>query len=70
MMNSSPNIWRKSLTTNSAKSLVLADYLKNALIAYQAGTLRNDFTGAMPDIAQRMSTAEIKAVSDYAAGLR
>ena len=47
-----------------------ADYLKNTLIAYQAGTLRNDLTGAMPDIAQRMSTAEIEAVSDYAAGLR
>ncbi len=47
-----------------------ADYLKNTLIAYQADTLQNDLTGAMPDIAQRMSTAEIDAVSDYAAGLR
>jgi cytochrome c553 len=47
-----------------------AGYLKNTLLAYQTGTLRNDITGAMPDIAQRMSTAEIAAVGDYAAGLR
>jgi len=45
-----------------------ADYMEAQLKAFRDGTRRNNLS--MIQVAQRMSDAEMKAVSDYVAGLR
>lgn len=45
-----------------------ADYTESQLVAFRQGTRKN--SAQMTSIAARMSDAEIKAVSDYMAGLR
>lgn len=47
-----------------------ADYLETQLKAFRAGERNNDPANMMQAVASRMSDAEIKAVADYAAGLR
>jgi len=47
-----------------------AQYLEGQLKAFRAGARANDPNGMMRDIAGRMSDEEIKAVAEYAAGLR
>jgi|SRR5579864_8810285 len=47
-----------------------AEYLEAQLNAFAAGTRANDANKAMRTIAVKMSGAEIRAVADYAAGLR
>jgi cytochrome c553 len=47
-----------------------AEYLEVQLKAFAAGTRANDANKAMRTIAVKMSEAEIRAVADYAAGLR
>lgn len=46
-----------------------ASYLGQQLLAWQAGTRNNDPNGLMKGVAQRLSEAEIKAVSAYLASL-
>jgi cytochrome c553 len=46
-----------------------ADYNVLQLKAFQNGTRRNDTNSIMRDIAQRMNDQEMKAVSEYMAGL-
>jgi cytochrome c553 len=47
-----------------------AGYLEAQLLAFKAGTRANDPNGMMRAVAARMSEAEIKAVAEYASGLR
>jgi len=47
-----------------------AAYLETQLLAFKAGTRANDPNGMMRAVAARMSEAEIKAVAEYASGLR
>lgn len=47
-----------------------AEYVELQLKAFKAGTRANDPNGMMRGVAARMSDAEIKAVSEYVAGLR
>ena len=47
-----------------------AEYIEAQLKAFQAGTRANDPGGMMRGVAARMTEAEMKAVADYAAGLR
>ncbi len=47
-----------------------ADYTEAQLVAFRAGTRANDPESMMRTIAAKLSDAEIKAVADYAAGLR
>ena len=47
-----------------------AAYLEAQLVAFKSGTRSNDPNGMMRDVAARMSEAEIKAVAEYASGLR
>jgi cytochrome c553 len=47
-----------------------AAYLEAQLFAFKAGTRANDPNGMMRGVAARMSDAEIKAVAEYASGLR
>ena len=47
-----------------------AEYTEAQLKAFRAGERANDPEGMMRTIAGKLSDAEIKAVSDYAAGLR
>ena len=47
-----------------------ADYIETQLKAFRAGERSNDPASMMRTVAIRMTDAEIKAVSDYAAGLR
>ena len=47
-----------------------ADYIAAQLKAFRAGERANDLNGMMRTIAGKMSDAEIKAVADYAAGLK
>jgi cytochrome c553 len=46
------------------------EYLETQLRAFRDGTRKNDPAAVMQDIALRLTEPEIKAVSDYAAGLR
>jgi cytochrome c553 len=47
-----------------------AAYLELQLLAFKTGTRANDPNGMMRGVAARMSEAEIKAVAEYASGLR
>jgi cytochrome c553 len=47
-----------------------AAYLEAQLLAFKSGTRANDPNGMMRAVAARMSEAEIKAVAEYASGLR
>jgi len=47
-----------------------AAYLEAQLIAFKSGARANDPNGMMRGVASRMSEAEIKAVAEYASGLR
>ena len=47
-----------------------AEYTENQLKAFRAGSRANDPNQAMRTIAAKMTDEEIKAVADYAAGLR
>jgi cytochrome c553 len=47
-----------------------ADYIEAQLKSFRSGERSNDPANVMRNIAQRMTDTEIKAVSDYAAGLR
>lgn len=47
-----------------------AEYIETQLKAFRAGERANDPAKMMRDVAIRMTDAEIKAVADYAAGLR
>lgn len=47
-----------------------ADYIEAQLKAFRAGERANDANQMMRQIALKLTDAEIKAVSDYAAGLR
>jgi len=47
-----------------------ASYIEAQLGAFKAGTRANDPNGMMRAIAARLSEAEIKAVAEYASGLR
>jgi cytochrome c553 len=47
-----------------------ASYLESQLLAFKTGTRANDPNGMMRGVAARMSEAEIKAVAEYASGLR
>lgn len=47
-----------------------AEYTEAQLVAFRAGTRANDPESMMRTIAAKLSDAEIKAVADYAAGLR
>ena len=47
-----------------------ASYLETQLLAFKAGTRANDPNGMMRGVAARMSEVEIKAVAEYASGLR
>jgi cytochrome c553 len=46
------------------------EYIETQLKAFRDGTRKNDPTSVMQTIALRMTDPEIKAISDYAAGLR
>lgn len=46
------------------------DYIETQLKAFRAGERANDPSKMMRDIALKMTDAEIKAVADFAAGLR
>lgn len=46
------------------------EYTEAQLVAFRAGTRANDPESMMRTIAAKLSDAEIKAVADYAAGLR
>jgi len=46
-----------------------ADYVTKALKAFRDGSRANDASGMMPQIATKMSDAEITAVSQYVQGL-
>ncbi|HTP61006.1 MAG TPA: c-type cytochrome [Burkholderiales bacterium] len=46
------------------------EYVEAQLMAFRAGTRANDPNGMMRAVAARMTDREIKAVSEYAAGLR
>jgi len=46
------------------------EYIEAQLTAFRAGTRANDPNGMMRAVAARMTDREIKAVSEYAAGLR
>ncbi|MGE3571266.1 MAG: cytochrome c, partial [Burkholderiales bacterium] len=45
-------------------------YVEAQLKAFRSGARANDANGMMRGVAARMSDAEIKAVAEYAAGLR
>jgi cytochrome c553 len=47
-----------------------ASYLEAQLLAFKTGTRANDPNGMMRSVASRLSEAEIKAVAEYASGLR
>jgi len=47
-----------------------ADYLESQLKAFRAGARANDLNGMMRGVAVRMNDREIRAVAEYAAGLR
>lgn len=47
-----------------------SDYIEAQLKSFRAGERENDLNKVMRTIALKMTDAEIKAVSDYAAGLR
>ena len=47
-----------------------AEYIESQLKLFKAGTRANDPNGMMRGVASRMSDGEIKAVAEYAAGLR
>jgi cytochrome c553 len=47
-----------------------AAYLEAQLVAFKTGARANDPNGMMRGVAARMSEAEIKAVAEYASGLR
>ncbi len=47
-----------------------AEYIEAQLKSFQAGQRTNDQNGMMRGVAARMTEKEIKAVADYAAGLR
>ena len=47
-----------------------ASYLESQLLAFKTGTRANDANGMMRGVAARMTEAEIKAVAEYASGLR
>ncbi len=47
-----------------------AEYIEAQLKAFRAGTRANDQNGMMRGVAQRMTDAEMRAVAEYAAGLR
>lgn len=47
-----------------------AEYIEAQLKAFRGETRANDTNGVMRSIAQRMTDAEMRAVADYAAGLR
>jgi cytochrome c553 len=47
-----------------------AAYLESQLLAFKTGARANDANGMMRGVASRMSEAEIKAVAEYASGLR
>lgn len=47
-----------------------AAYLEAQLVAFKSGARANDPNGMMRGVASRMSEAEIKAVAEYASGLR
>lgn len=47
-----------------------AAYIEAQMQKFQSGARNNDAEAVMRDIAKRMTAAEIKAVSNYAAGLR
>ena len=47
-----------------------AAYLEAQLIAFKSGARANDPNGMMRGVTSRMSEAEIKAVAEYASGLR
>lgn len=47
-----------------------AEYVDAQLKAFRAGTRANDASGMMRGVAARMSDREIRAVAEYAAGLR
>jgi cytochrome c553 len=46
------------------------EYLEAQLKAFRAGERRNDASKMMQSIASKMSDPEIRAVADYASGLR
>ncbi len=47
-----------------------AQYLEAQLVAFKSGARANDPNGMMRAVASRLSDAEIKAVAEYASGLR
>jgi cytochrome c553 len=47
-----------------------ASYLEAQLVAFKAGARANDPNGMMRSVASRLSEAEIKALAEYASGLR
>ena len=47
-----------------------AEYVAAQLTAFKVGSRANDSNGAMRDVASRLSEREIRAVAEYAAGLR
>ena len=47
-----------------------AEYVELQLKAFKSGARANDPNGMMRGVAAKMSDAEIKAVSEYVAGLR
>lgn len=47
-----------------------ASYLEAQLVAFKTGARANDPNGMMRGVASRLSEAEIKAVAEYASGLR
>jgi cytochrome c553 len=47
-----------------------AEYIEAQLKAFRAGARANDQNGMMRGVAQRMTDAEMRAVAEYAAGLR
>jgi cytochrome c553 len=47
-----------------------AEYVEAQLIAFRNGARANDPNGMMRAVAARMTDREIKAVAEYAAGLR
>lgn len=47
-----------------------SEYIEAQLKSFQAGQRANDFNGMMRGVAARMTDKEMKAVAEYAAGLR
>ncbi len=47
-----------------------AEYIEVQLKSFRSGTRANDTNGMMRGVAQRMTDGEIRAVAEYAAGLR